>query len=343
MLSNDIPAYNNNFNYQKQSEIKTLRKKSSGLGFFIFGYYMTMTGSVYLIYLALLLVLGDKASDITETSVPMFLLDIFASVFSAFIPALFYFLFSGNNIAETIKVKHVSFKLLIPIVFIGMAVAMLANYASDILANNFSLFGLGNTVDFNSSSSSVIQNILYIISTALVPAFAEEFAFRGVLMGTLRKYGDVFAIIVSSVMFGAMHGNISQIPFAFILGLIFAFVDCKTNSIVPSMIIHFINNFYAVALDILSNENIMTYNQYYIFYVALICTFCILGILSFIYIIKKNKNFFSINDNTGLNNNSYSSLTLKDKNKAFFINAGVIVSLSIFVIETILNLGVINV
>jgi hypothetical protein len=65
--------------------------------------------------------------------------------------------------------------------------------------------------------------------------------------------------------------------------------------------------------------------------------------LSFIYIIKKDKNFFSINDNTGLSNNSYFSLTLKDKNKAFFINAGVIVSLSIFVIETILNLGVINV
>lgn len=272
----------------------------------------------------------------------MHLLEIFTAVFSAFIPGLFYFLMSKNNISETIRVKYVKQNILWPVVFIGMAVAMLANYASDILETNFSLFGLENTINFENSSSTPFENILYVISTAVVPAFAEEFAFRGVLMGSLRKYGDAFAIITSSVMFGAMHGNITQIPFAFILGLIFAFIDCKTNSIIPSIIIHFVNNLYAIIIDILNSNSTFEENTLNLIYLGLIIAFCILGIISFIYLTKKDKNFFKITDKTGAENNPAKTLTLKDKNKAFFLSAGVILSLSIFLLETIMNLGVFN-
>ena len=162
-------------------------------------------------------------------------------------------------------------------------------------------------------------------------------------MGTLRKFGDTFAIITSAIVFGAMHGNIAQIPFAFILGLVFAYVDCKTNSIIPSIIIHFINNFYAVMLDILQSTEMFSDRIFMMIYFILIAVFCIIGLISFFYLIKKDKNFFRIADKTIQNSESETTilLTLKEKMKAFFINPGVIFVLSVFIIETVISLEVI--
>lgn len=98
---------------------------------------------------------------------------------------------------------------------------MIANVATSVIADNFSLFGIENTSSgLTIGDSSVLSIVLNIISTAIVPAFAEEFAFRGIVMGSLRKFSDTTAVIGSAILFGAMHQNISQIPFAFILGLI---------------------------------------------------------------------------------------------------------------------------
>lgn len=327
-----------NTDYKKFFEKSNLRKRSSGLGFYVLVYTLCMSFISIFLMIFLMLVCGDidkVSNDLTATTPISHYYYIFTAVFSALIPGILYLLFSGNRISDCVQIKAVKAKTLLPIIFIGLALSSVANIISDIVSTNFSYFGLENTIDFSESSSSLFTNILYVISTAIVPAFAEEFAFRGILMGTLRKYGDAFAIITSSVMFGAMHGNIVQIPFAFVLGLIFAYVDCKTNSIIPSVIIHFLNNFYAVIIDILSTEGILSDKAYFITYYIIVAAFCVLGILSFMYLSKKDKQFFAIG------NNSCLSLSLKEKNICFFTNPGVVLALSIFALETITYLAVI--
>lgn len=245
--------------------------------------------------------------------------------------------------SETIKTSYVRQKELWALVFIGMAVAMVANTASDMVQTNFTFFGLQNSVSMSENVSNPLEIVLYIISTAIVPAFAEEFAFRGILMGTLRKFGDSFAIITSAIVFGAMHGNIAQIPFAFILGLVLAYVDCKTNSILPSIIIHFLNNFYAVMLDILQSTGVFNDRIFMMIYFFLIASFCILGLISFFYLIKKDKNYFRISDKSIQQSDKQISnlLSFKEKMKAFFINPGVIFVLNVFIIETVTSLKVV--
>ncbi len=326
--------YNSSLDYIKHLEKRNLRKKSNALGFFIFSYIITMTVLSFITTFILAL-FSMGSTKLTNNFILSHLYYIFIAVFSALITSLMYIVFSKSDINEIIICKKVKLSLLLPLTCIGMGVAMLANYASDIILRNFSIFGIENTINFSSSSSSLFTNILYVISTALVPALAEEFAFRGILMGSLRKYGDSFAIIASAVMFGAMHGNIVQIPFAFILGLIFAYIDCKTNSILPSIIIHFINNFYAVLMDIFHNENIFSDKGYYIINFIFIFVFCILSIISFIYIVKKDRNFFKLSDKNDISNVYAKSLTLKEKNTTFFLSAGVITSLVLFIFETI--------
>lgn len=342
MINNRLYNYNYSpFDYQKEYEVKRLRKTSSGLGIFVFSYFIIM--------IALSAALGtvisiiSPYSDLLSKSTPLFLLDIFISAFAAFIPSLFYFLFSGTSISDTIKVKYVKLNTLIPLVALGLGVAMFSNTVSGIVESNFSIFGLQNEVSFSQPTNSVLEKVLYIIAVSLVPALAEEFAFRGVVMGTLRKYGDAFAIISSSVVFGVMHGNISQIPFAFILGLVLAFADCKTNSIVPSIIIHFLNNLYAVIMDILQESYTISDKAFYIIYLAIILGFCILGIISFFILIKQDKKFFNLNSRTGVTYTQTDLLSFKEKNTTFYSSFGIMLSIILFGIETILNLGIINV
>lgn len=326
--------------YIRNNEKRLLRKRSNRLGFFILSYYCSML--VFTITFMFLLSFSTGFSmDGTYEAIPLFLLETLAAVASALIPGLIYLILCNQKISEIIITQHVKLKILIPVIFIGMAAAMVANTASDLLAQNFSIFGLENTADFSNTISTPVEFILYIISTAIVPAFAEEFAFRGILMGTLRKYGDVFAIIASSVIFGAMHGNTTQALFAFILGLIFAFIDCKTNSIIPSIIVHFINNFYAVILDVLNTTGVVSERMYVAIYFLLVTLFCIFGIISLIYLMNKDKNFFKISDkdNSGYIFAEY--LTLKEKFKAFFINPGIIIVSVLFIIEMISFMGVV--
>ncbi len=57
----------------------------------------------------------------------------------------------------------------------------------------------------------------------------------------------------------------------------------------------------------------------------------VLGILAFLYIMKKDKNFLSISDTSNV-----VSLSLKEKIKCFFTSAGTAAIVVIFILETII-------
>lgn len=319
--------------YAKYNEKRTLRKTSNGLGLFVLVYFLTML--LCSIGIQLLL---TRMNIRTQNGVLNYFCDIFVSVSSAFIPGLIYLALTKRNVKEIIFANHVKFEKLIPLIFMGLAFSMLANTVSDLMNMNLGMFGLKNTVNFSNNVASVPEVLLYAVSTAVVPAFAEEFAFRGILMGSLRKYGDVFAVIASSVMFGAMHGNVVQIPFAFMLGLMFGFVDCKTNSVFPSIGIHFLNNFYAVITDILQNNTDIDKSAVAGINYFICVLFCVLGVLSFLYVVKTQKGFFKATneDIAPYQNTNY--LTLKEKIKTFMLSPAVVVVLVLFISEAIANL-----
>lgn len=314
----------------RHNEKRQITKTSNGLGIYILSYFLTMMISTT--------ILSSIFSSYLKDTSFSFTVDIFVSVFSAFIPGLFYFLLSKNKPSQLIKTNRIGFLKMLPLLFIGMAFSMLSNIATSLVQSNMMFFGLENSIDFSNDVYSIQHMLLYFASTALVPAFAEEFAFRGILMGSLRKYGDAFAIVVSSVLFGAMHGNIVQIPFAFMLGLIFGYADCKANSILPSILIHFCNNFYSVLMDVLSSNTYLSDNIVMAIQYLLMAAFCIIGLLSFVYIAKTDKGFFKM---TSTESNGYGNsnvLSLKEKIKASLLSPAIIVLLVLFLLEMVLYL-----
>lgn len=147
-----------------------------------------------------------------------------------------------------------SFPLMFSAVPFGFFICLIANYISNIIVSLTETSGVELTSPDFSAPESVAGKILYVISIAVIPPLVEEFAVRGVVMQPLRRYGDGFAIIVSSIIFGIMHGNLVQAPFAFVAGLGMGYAVCLTNSIWTGVLIHFCNNFYSAMISILVME-----------------------------------------------------------------------------------------
>lgn len=90
---------------------------------------------------------------------------------------------------------------------------------------------------------------LNMVVMAVLPAVLEELVFRGCVLHALRPFGDGFAVVVSAVLFGLMHGNIRQIPFALIVGLALGYLYVVTNSLWLPILVHFMNNALSVCLE----------------------------------------------------------------------------------------------
>ena len=90
---------------------------------------------------------------------------------------------------------------------------------------------------------------LNLLVMAVLPALLEEMIYRGYILRTLRPYGNVFAVVISSLLFGLMHGNLRQIPFAFIVGLVLGLLYVLTDNIWLSITVHFANNAISVLME----------------------------------------------------------------------------------------------
>lgn len=156
--------------------------------------------------------------------------------------------------------------------------------------------------------------ILTYISVAFIPAIFEEWAFRGVLLRSLKPYGKVFALVVSSVIFGCMHISPPRIIFATVFGLLVGFIYIKTSSIWYGALIHLVNNTISVttgyAAYFKGEESTEIIIISLIIWGLIIC-----GIVGFIHF--KNKGYFHTRtmhhitppDKPKLLNSQYASIT----------------------------------
>lgn len=87
------------------------------------------------------------------------------------------------------------------------------------------------------------NNLWGILAISIVGPILEELLFRGSIQKLfMEKATPVKAILISSLIFGLIHGNPAQIVNAFFIGIILGWLYYKTGSLVPSILIHVINN-----------------------------------------------------------------------------------------------------
>lgn len=84
--------------------------------------------------------------------------------------------------------------------------------------------------------------LLFLVTVVGAPIF-EELFFRKFLIDRTVKYGELVSVMISGFMFGLFHGNLSQFPYAFALGVFFAMIYIRTGKIGYTMILHACINF----------------------------------------------------------------------------------------------------
>ncbi len=91
--------------------------------------------------------------------------------------------------------------------------------------------------------------VISLLCTAVFAPFFEEWLFRGiVLRGLLGKLKPVWAILISSVVFGLFHLNLWQAIPATLMGLMLGYVYWRTGSLKLTMLMHCANNTLSVIL-----------------------------------------------------------------------------------------------
>lgn len=115
------------------------------------------------------------------------------------------------------------------------------------------------------SGSNLIQEMLYandswayyflgVLTVGILVPVLEELIFRKILIDKTSKYGFGAAIMISGFTFAVFHGNFIQFFYAFSLGILFAYVYCKTGNIWNTIFFHMGYNMYSSAIIPLSSK-----------------------------------------------------------------------------------------
>lgn len=251
-------------------------------------------------------------------------INILSYVFSFFLPFLIYAFMVKIPFKAALPFKRPRASLAIPAIPVTLGASVIGVTVSSVFLTVFSMFGLSYDVPLNQEPTTAVAKILYVISLSVLPAIFEEIACRGILMQSLRRHGDVFALIVSSIVFSLLHGNFIQIPNAFILGLIIGFFTLRTDSLVTGMLMHFFNNFIVTMFDMFITPN-LSEMETAMANLALFGVYIIIGVIGLVFILIKHKNIFHLS-------NGYGVMKTSSKLGAFFTQPVFIVGTAVMLV-----------
>ena len=89
----------------------------------------------------------------------------------------------------------------------------------------------------------------YLVIGLFAP-LVEELVFRGAVLRELLRWkrNPWIGIAISAVLFAIIHMNPAQMPHAFLIGLLLGWMYYRTDSIVPGVVYHWVNNTVAYVL-----------------------------------------------------------------------------------------------
>ncbi len=168
---------------------------------------------------------------------------------SMLLPAVFVSLVFGKRYFPLSPCRRTN----APDAFFGILAAvgmcMLANIIASVVMAFFESLGVEEPTMPDYLEPNIGSLLLNLLVFAVLPALLEELVYRGYVLRVLRVHGDWFAVAVSAVLFGLMHGNVKQIPFALVVGFALGWLYIMTDNIWLPVSVHFANNAFAYLMD----------------------------------------------------------------------------------------------
>lgn len=155
------------------------------------------------------------------------------------IPAVIYMFLRGNS-SYNFKGCNVSYT---PFVLVSLGLLIFTSA----LQKYTIAYVYSYRVQVGAPQGSLLMTVLV---GALVPAVCEEFLVRGVLQHEFSKYAGGFGgVMFSAIAFTLLHFDLQYFGVYFAAGLILGTVTHVTKSVLPAMVIHFLNNTFTTVLS----------------------------------------------------------------------------------------------
>lgn len=314
--------------YKKQQEKKNLRRTATVVGVPCLA--LMAIGALWsnvFFWITTKLGIGyNEALSFASSAVMGQVFQIVISILMFTIPFVSTVKIAGYSVGEIGYYGKPKEKTALPYLLFGIGFCAFANVAVAYASSFFEGFGVEYEVDFGDQPEGFFGFLLTVIATAIVPALVEELACRGIMIGLLKKHGEAFAVITTALLFGIMHGNFEQIPFAFLVGLVLGFVYVKTESIWVCVAIHFVNNFISVLFSYMpKNMDIGIQDLMYTVYLIAALLAAVVGI---VLISGKEQENFEFKSSEMVSSE-------KEKYKWFFSNAIIVIFIVLNLLEAI--------
>ena len=188
-----------------------------------------------------------NASIISASYFAFFVLMIFSGTLSGVLSNSVYYLaylvpvflvlllLRGEKIRkEDFTLSKDGARLSLPLVFPTVLAVMLLS-----IITSFLIF----LVSGKTSSVNIGDNVLLaLLNHALAPAVLEELLFRYLPFKYIAPHSRRYCVFFSAVTFALVHHSFFSIPYALFAGCVFMTLDLLSESVLPSVIVHFVNN-----------------------------------------------------------------------------------------------------
>ena len=188
---------------------------------------------------------------------------LFSHLGTFIIPALIFLTYfsSYKKSYFNLKIKKKRFFLTIPILFIGISIlsewSLLLNHQVNfsLLSENIALY----IEESQQNSELLISRFIgttwlsflgNVFVIAIIPAIGEELTFRAVLQPLFINASNKkhISILFVAFIFAFIHFQFMDFIPRFFLGVVYGYLFYFTKNILYSIALHFLNNFFALAL-----------------------------------------------------------------------------------------------
>ena len=183
-----------------------------------------------------------------------------------FLVPVLYALYMRADMKNVFSFEAPGIKEMVGVLFFVSGSYVFNTVLVSILYNAFPVIARDN--DMLSGVVSSAGFIPALIVIGLMPAIAEEAAFRGFLYGTLKnkRIPILATIVITAVVFAAYHMNLLQFIYVTLMGLLMSYMIYNSKSIFVTAFFHLLNNSFSVLLeyhpDLFKNVTLLTKRQF---------------------------------------------------------------------------------
>jgi len=177
------------------------------------------------------------------------------------IPPIYYLNHKKRPILKSLRINKISYKTFQYVFIFSVGTMIIIDSLERIIQKIIPAPDYIITLGEIMQPETFLGALFLFLSIVIIAPIGEEILFRGFLQKFLEDYwNDVTkAILITSLFFAMIHFNPYWTIQIYLLGVILGFLSWKTKSVLPSIILHSLNN--GVAF-VLSSYNEASINYY---------------------------------------------------------------------------------